>query len=181
MDCERCTEDISAYMDGELDAGLAQQLESHLAGCRACAQEFQGLKASAVFVESHAPELELRPQVWHNVRARISTAPAPARLEGLLDLILGRRWLAAIATVALLVTIGTWGYLRHQESQKQLSRYMAEYIQTREMQEQREHARSSQTPITVADAGNDRSESDNNPFVVVQFSPDENPFKSEDR
>ena len=36
MDCERCLEQLSARLDGELPAGEAEELEAHLARCPAC-------------------------------------------------------------------------------------------------------------------------------------------------
>ena len=36
MDCERCLEQLSARLDGELSAGEAAELEGHLAQCPAC-------------------------------------------------------------------------------------------------------------------------------------------------
>ncbi len=36
MNCKEVVQQLSEYLDGELDAGLAQALEEHLAGCRDC-------------------------------------------------------------------------------------------------------------------------------------------------
>ena len=36
MNCKEVVRQLSEYLDGELETGLAQALERHLAGCRDC-------------------------------------------------------------------------------------------------------------------------------------------------
>ena len=36
MNCNEVVRQLSEYLDGELEAGLAQSLEQHLAACRDC-------------------------------------------------------------------------------------------------------------------------------------------------
>lgn len=35
-DCKEIAQQLSDYIDGELDAGLCAELEAHLAGCKNC-------------------------------------------------------------------------------------------------------------------------------------------------
>jgi len=181
MNCDSCAAELSAYRDGELGAGLAAEVESHLGRCTACAGELKSLTESAELVESHAPALELRPELWRNVQAHISQLPAPAPSLGSFQLIFGRRWLTAAAAAALVLTMGTWGYFRYQESERSLAQYMAEYIRARDQQEQVYRARVESREGNMSHPVPGHAESADNPFFVVQFSPDDNPFRSEDR
>ncbi len=179
MNCESCAAELSAYLDGELSAGIATEVESHLAGCTACAGELESLTESALLVESHATAVEVSPEIWRNVKARISQLPAPA--ESWFEMIFGRRWLAAVVTTALVLTMGTWGYIRYQDSERALARYMSEYIRERDQQEQVYRARMERGGQDLFQSAQEHPETADNPFVVVHYSPNENPFRSEGR
>ncbi len=181
MNCDSCTAELSAYLDGELNGGLLAEVESHLAKCTACTAEFKSLAESAELVESHATALEVRPDIWHNVHAHLSQLPVPVPSEGWIQLIFGRRWLSAAAAAALVLTMGTWGYYRYQESEKALGRYMAEYVKARDQQEQVYRAREGNGGMDLSQPIPGHPEAAENPFVVVQFSSDDNPFRSEVR
>jgi anti-sigma factor RsiW len=181
MNCDSCTAELTAYLDGELTSGLAAEVESHLGECSACAADFKSLMESAEFVESHAPELELRPEIWRNVQAHLSQLPVPVPAAGWIPLIFGHRWLTAAAAAVLVLTMGTWGYLRYQESERALGRYMAEYVKARDQQEQIYRARAENRSMDLSQPIPGHPEAADNPFVVVQFSPDDNPFRSEVR
>jgi len=181
MNCERTAEEMSAYLDGELSEDLARQVEAHLDGCPACAGELRSLRHAATVVTANVPEIELRPEIWYNVHARVANRPASVRGEGLLKLIFGRRWLAVAATAVIALTIGIWGYLRYQDSQEELNQYMSQYIRVRDIQEQMDRSRLDSAALDGTNGDEDRVESARNPFSVVNFSPEENPFRAEDR
>jgi anti-sigma factor RsiW len=162
MNCERIAEELSAYLDGELQQDLAFQVETHLNRCPSCTAELHSLRDAATVIAANVPEIELRPEIWHNVRARVANRPASVQGKGWLEVIIGRRSLAAAAAAAIALTIGIWGYSRYQSAQQELSQYMNQYIRARDLNE-------------------DRIQSARNPFSVVNFSPEENPFRSEDR
>ena len=42
---------LSAYIDGELDASAAERLESHLSGCGRCRQEMEQLRATVAALQ----------------------------------------------------------------------------------------------------------------------------------
>jgi anti-sigma factor RsiW len=183
MDCRECAETLSSYLDGEVTGEIASLLESHLERCSTCAAELRSLKASALWVEEHARELELRPEIWQRVYERISTAPLPSKAEGLLDFILGRRWLTAAVTasLALALTIGLWSVYRYQAEERELSRYMSAYIRVRESQGPSEGDSRITSPDKRIDAASTQTRSARNPFAVVNYHSNENPFRSEDR
>lgn len=156
MDCKRCCEDLTAYLDGELAPARAAEIASHVRACAPCGLELKELQEAGEFVRRHAVMLEPRPEIWNNLRARIALRPeaGPAR-SWLAGWLWNRRLAAAGAAAA--VVLGVWGYVAHRESRRSLERYMMEYIQQRE---------------TVAGAVE-------NPFVLPpEF---ENPFRPEEQ
>ena len=45
MTCELTQRYVPGYLDGELDLARTIEMEAHLKGCPACAQELESLKA----------------------------------------------------------------------------------------------------------------------------------------
>ncbi len=181
MNCESCSEDLTAYIDGELSETRARDVRAHLDKCGVCRDEHQSLELSARFVETHARELQMRPESWNIVRARISTLQAPA--PGLFHLLMSNLWwsTAATALATTVLALGFWGYMRHVESQRDLTHYMSQYIQAREEQEQIHQITPIESDSSATDAGALHPEYVNNPFVTVKSSADMNPFRSEEQ
>ena len=79
MDCERCLEQLSARLDGELPAGEAAELEAHLAqcpSCRALAQQLEQLHGDFPALE----ELEAPAGFAQGVMDRVRTERPAGRL-----------------------------------------------------------------------------------------------------
>lgn len=102
---------IDLYLDGELAAGDAAELEAHLAGCATC----QRFRADRVALRSalaaRMPRLEAPETLRGRVRAtlRAETAadrPAPTRRVRR-PWSVTSRWLALAATIAV-VAVGSW-------------------------------------------------------------------------
>jgi hypothetical protein len=74
MQCSRIQENLSAYLDGELDPGEEALLKSHLEGCEACRSELESLRSTVELVRSvpraHAPAV---------LKQRLSCATASRR------------------------------------------------------------------------------------------------------
>lgn len=173
MDCKQCTEDLTAYLDGELSAVDSAQVKSHLAACASCAGEFRSLEQAANFVESRKRELNLRPGSWNVVRAQISLEKARPSLFGFP---IPNRWRVAFAAVAC-IAILTVGYMWHQQVQERsLNAYISQYIKAREA------GRSFNSSIAGFDSGlKSKPFAADNPFIEVKVGLDFNPFRSEDR
>lgn len=178
MQCEDYMVDLTAYLDGELSEARTREIDSHVRACAPCAAELDALKHSAMFLDS-VDVKELRPELWQNIEARISKMDPPVTNPGLFGLMEVHRWLTAgaVATMAAVV-FGVWGYVRYEQSQKQLERYMNTYIQERE----------AQRPISFPDMPSGQNpeftpasmrEGDRNPFVEVQPIFYSNPFSAE--
>jgi anti-sigma factor RsiW len=169
MDCSQCTENLTAFLDGELTASDSEQMRTHLDGCLSCADELRSLKEAAEFVGAHHKDLKPRPESWNMVRARLS-ADTPARSRFFAP----GRWRLALASLAIAVALGI-GYLRyHQVQNRNLENYISRYIQDREA---RSHAQSIQwnaqatSLVEIPDA--------DNPFIETGTASAENPFRSE--
>lgn len=79
MDCERCLEQLSARLDGELPAGEAAELEAHLAqcpSCRALAQQLEQLHGDFPALE----ELEAPAGFAQGVMDRVRTEKPAGRV-----------------------------------------------------------------------------------------------------
>lgn len=183
MDCKSCGDDLTAYLDGELDSSRIREVEEHLKACPTCLEEFRGLERASRLVESCLDELEPKPELWDNLLTRIEAKPVNAKPAGLLQLLLSRRWTAVAATVAasIVLAAGLLGIWSHQQSERALRQYMNEYVQKRNNQERTFRVR----PVRVsADAtGNAlaHSEVTDNPFADVDTQEIDNPFRSEEQ
>ncbi len=172
MDCNRCIEDLTAYLDGELNPGDSAQVQSHLKTCPSCSQELSSFQQAAAFVGSHVKELGLPLGSWNRVRDRIS-APKSRRFWTLPFPMGWRTAIAAIACIAILAS----GYLWYQQiEQRNLDAYIAQYEKAREAH------RSFRRVIANVESGlaSDTVAIDN-PFIEARVSFDLNPFRSEDR
>jgi anti-sigma factor RsiW len=77
MNCEAAKPLVYALVDGELDAGHAQEVEAHVASCRHCA----AMLASARDLHQAMTQLDLRYRAKLRLSSRIEAAlPRPARV-----------------------------------------------------------------------------------------------------
>ena len=185
MECNKCREEMTALLDGELSPLSEREMNAHLAACRTCSAELGELKESFSFVETHLAAAELRPEVWQQVRSRVATLTPPEPAGVLQELFQKHRWVTATAASAVTaaLALGFWGYLRYEQSSRELRNYMNTYIEQREALRPPEiraldvfSSQSSETnPVAVpTDFPGDR-----NPFVEVDSTPYSNPFRTE--
>ncbi len=172
MDCRNCQEDLTAYLDGELPDSTAGQIEVHVAECRECAGELRSLEEAGAFCTANAHEVEVDPEIWRSVRARISTLEIRPAKRTRFELLFGRGWVAATATLAAIAVIALtfWTYRSHQIDQQNLQQYMAHYLQTREQQEKAH---------SVPDLRDVYPDYPDNPFMTVRATNIDNPFRPE--
>ncbi len=79
--CRHVRADLSAYLDGDLDAGLADKTRAHLAGCAACRSELELLRLT-VGALHRLPDLPPPAAILSGVRARLRPEPWHRRLFG---------------------------------------------------------------------------------------------------
>lgn len=139
MNCQNYTENLSAYLDGELSRRETDELESHLESCSRCAHERNSLEEAFLFVDNSLPQpLKPSPEIWGHIRSRISESAVRSPLPGFLQIFQTSRWAPALAAVAaaLVIGLGLWGYVYHRETDQGLNQYMTQYIEARESEEQ---------------------------------------------
>ena len=170
MDCKQCAEELTAFLDGELDAADSEQVRSHLDACASCSDELQSLQETSDFVTSHGRELEPRDGSWNLVRARIMSenmlVPSRSWFTG--------RWRVALATLAVCAAL-VFGYMQYQQIQKKnLDGYISQYMKERE-------SRIRADTVLTGTEMNQQVENPyaNNPFIEVKASVTDNPFRSE--
>ena len=81
---DRWTDRLSEYLDGELAADEARELEAHLASCAGCREILADLRrivGGAAALRDREPEAEL----WAGIERRIRQEPPQARVVSLFD------------------------------------------------------------------------------------------------
>lgn len=78
MKCERTRQKLSAYMDGELDAGLHRTIESHLEQCPGCRKELEALGGVDLLIRE-LPRYSPSPNFAEVVAARARETIAPEK------------------------------------------------------------------------------------------------------
>jgi mycothiol system anti-sigma-R factor len=115
MLCEDVLEDLSAFLDDELDPVRSREIQHHLDGCVACAEAFGQMKALAGRLRSEAP--------YHrapdSLRARVGQAAwkdaSRSRVAG--RLVAARGWLGAAAAMVAVVG-GAWFFTSLQRQER---------------------------------------------------------------
>jgi hypothetical protein len=181
MDCKSCSEDLTAYLDGELVRSRFREVEGHLEGCLPCLEELESLKRSVRLVESNLPEFDPAPEIWNRLTDEISAGRDARISTGLLHRLRVHRWTAATVALAasILLAVGVWGIWNRMRSEDALRRYMIEYVQKRESQERAERARMTDIADEIRTADAVHLEYLDNPFVEISEEQIENPFRSE--
>ncbi|MGA2261721.1 MAG: zf-HC2 domain-containing protein [Acidobacteriota bacterium] len=183
MDCQQCSDNLTAYIDGELVDPDAEQMRRHLEKCPPCNTEFQDLRDSATFVVLHAQALEPVPEIWNNLRSRIVEMPAPTGSFGFFRLLVVNRWATAAATLAatVVLALGLWGYMRYQQSQSEIESYMNDYVQRRNISEQLHTLQLMEALKKSSDAEATGLGSMENPFAEIRPVSYSNPFRAEQK
>jgi anti-sigma factor RsiW len=117
---------VDAYLDGELAATDAAELEAHLAGCPSCGRFRDDRIALRKAIAARIPRLEAPDLLRRRVRAALREASAPrrARRPGLW------RWLALAASLAI-VAVGSWRLgTRHTASEILADEVLASHVRS---------------------------------------------------
>lgn len=157
MDCRESTENLTAYLDGELSSSELARMLSHLESCASCRVELRSFEEAADLVQSHTRDLEIGPESWNAIYNRIR-AERPSSRFGFFQ----AKWNQAVAMAAVVAALAL-GYLFYQQSQRRnLDEYISRYVKSREAGF-RMQATNSFMPNPFSEA---RPASDTNPFRV---------------
>jgi anti-sigma factor RsiW len=183
MDCRQCTEDMTAYLDGELAEADAEQMKVHLNKCDSCSYECDELRESKTLVATHAAEILPAPEIWNNLRARIQEMPPPVGSSGFFRFLVVNRWATAVATLAatVLLAIGMWGYMQYRQTQSDLESYMNDYIEMRNIAERLHSLRMADSAGRPASMETRLPGAPENPFADIRPVSFNNPFRVEER
>ncbi|OYT73361.1 MAG: hypothetical protein CFK52_01990 [Chloracidobacterium sp. CP2_5A] len=116
MQCERCLEQLDAYLDGELDAGSAESLEAHLSRCPTCLAERRAREREQHLYRDLAATTSVPDGLWSRVAAGIAAVEARERRRAVtrpwsLPWLGG--WTLGLAMAGLaLAVIGLWAVWR---------------------------------------------------------------------
>lgn len=125
MKCEVCLEKLEEYLDGELNADEASQIQAHLITCSACSTESASLVADQELFARYDRELEVPPTLWGQISERTLPAVAPTsfseRLAGLFRVpSFGYSLAAAAALIIIAIAVGAI-YLRSQKPEQRMT------------------------------------------------------------
>jgi hypothetical protein len=184
MDCHKCNDDLTAFLDGEIAGLQRDEMESHLEKCPPCRQECEDLRGTATLISNYAADLDPAPQIWNNLRVRIMEMPAPVTPPGFFRFLVLNRWATATATMAatVLLALGLWGYMEYRQSQDDLAIYMDDYIQMRNLTERLHSLQVVQSSSSAGFATEALGpEVPENPFAEIRPVSMTNPFRAEER
>lgn len=105
---------LSAYLDGELDAGERALVDAHLSACPACAQELGELRFAKARLAA-APRRVMPPDLIAAIEARVES-----RWGWLRDLVEPAVLVPAGALAAAVLVVGVWFNLSRQAPDQEI-------------------------------------------------------------
>ncbi len=166
MECQVCSERLSAFLDDELTRSEFEEIEVHLGSCGRCRGEYESLLHSWELVASQVPPLEVEPPRWAEIESRISGSS-----RGFWDFrwLFAPGWAMAVATLLLLLVSVPMYYAASGE-QADLNRMFMAFIAERDRQEMIHEGIFEAEPVGWVSY---------NPFVTRSDSGGRNPFTGE--
>lgn len=170
MDCQVCSESLTAFIDDELSAQEKEALETHLIQCRPCRQKHDSLLDSYQLV-NQLSYLEVDPALWAQIYSKITHLPTdqPSWFSPFQSFV-RIRWIP--------VTAGTFGIVilsffflnaPKVEMQKEFQVYL----------EQRQQMVLRRTPLPPQEGIREITTDLPNPFTASYDSSQRNPFTTE--
>jgi anti-sigma factor RsiW len=169
-------EEISAWVDRQLNSGEMGRIESHLRGCGECRAAAGEMAAVAEAFRS-TEIAELPPYLWSRIAKNLNEAALPRR-KGLRSWLLpaaGRPiWARAAATVLAVMVLAMGGtiFIEHRSAADFEKRALAEM----QIAQNSLAALDAETYNPFRTTG--AASGEGNPFSRDQLSPDINPFRS---
>src|ERR1041385_5880901 len=120
MKCDDCVNLLETYLDGEATERESDQIQTHLATCSMCANQFEALTAENEMFARYDREMEISPALWNGVAARIALEDRQVESKSKTDL---GEWIAgwfampsfrfampamALVLIALFIGLAYW-------------------------------------------------------------------------
>lgn len=117
MNCQSVCENLSAYIDKELDLATRSQVAAHLLACHYCRTQWEQLQQTSLLLQN-LPEVKLPDNFQTDLSAKLAAVPVPVdtgkgRFTKKIRKMVQTPWYKAVAVAAVFsVTIGVaslWG------------------------------------------------------------------------
>ncbi len=118
MNCKEIQNELSAYLDGELDPAMEEGIESHLAACIVCHREADNYKQMDDDFRRNLPPVDPSPAVLVRSLERISHRAAP----GVRNLWRAGWAVIGAAAITILLMFGAHQWREYHEEQAILQR-----------------------------------------------------------
>ena len=168
MECQSCSDALTALIDGELSNDESRQIRDHLAVCLECESEYESLFQSSLMLE-RLPSIQPEDQLWARIDSDIGALPVPRRwVIPFLDQFFVRRWIPVSALGGVLVVVMTvllWSPV--DPVQDQFTHYM----------EEREAIYKQQRELLFSPEEVYRDREARNPFAKTVSMTESNPFQ----
>ena len=130
MECRTCSESITAFVDGELDAKERAEIEGHLSQCESCRGEHKSLRYAQDLID-RIPVLDLSPKLWPKIDSGLTALKAPQSIHpAKSQSLLKYRWLPVAAT--LLLGVLTSFFLLYHANPSSLRLELDAYVKERD-------------------------------------------------
>jgi anti-sigma factor RsiW len=168
MNCQSCSEALTALLDDELAADEQKTVLSHLSECPDCKQEFESLRWAFSLTEQ-AHSIRFEPSLWSRVESELTTEKTG--FGSFFETLFLPRWrpIAAAAGV-ILIALVIFVSFPSTEVDPSLEREFTQFIQERE-EISRENRR------ILFERRSNRNHREGNPFVRPVSYERTNPFQ----
>lgn len=100
MNCREISNELSAYIDGELSSDMNREIETHLSGCSSCRETQDMLLATSVAFRCLVPR-RVSPDFSENIQAGVDTSASRSLFSW-------RRATVPVALAASLILVFFW-------------------------------------------------------------------------
>jgi anti-sigma factor RsiW len=122
MTCDEAEILLHALLDGELDAGHAHEVETHLATCERCTSQLAAYRAMHAAMATDAMRFTAPPQLRRRIEASLPAARVPNRRAVLKGFAMGSV-VSALAATGLVAIV-----FRHDDEQRILSEVVSAHL-----------------------------------------------------
>jgi len=160
MECREVKENLSAYLDHELDPQLSKAIQTHLGTCPGCFMENQQMSRAWQMLDL-APEIEPSPDYVSRFWTKASLQESRyERLLGRWKNLWGERRLIPIVTVlSLMLIIGSTGIIQQINMQNKLSQIKPDDVEMLQNFDLAQHFETIKDLDVIRDLDSDQKES----------------------